>query len=66
MRRLILAVLLAVSAVFLGRGWAPGALAAPIFCPPPQVATHDAGGPWYCLNPGGNPSGAAETKNPNR
>jgi hypothetical protein len=62
MRRLIIAAMFAASVIL---GFAVHISAAPITCPPPQVATHDAGGPWYCLNPGGNPSGADETKNPN-
>lgn len=38
--------------------------AAPITCPPPQVAEKTDNG-WACVNHGGNESGAAETKNPN-
>jgi len=38
--------------------------AAPITCPPPQVAEKTDNG-WACVNNGGNTSGAAETKNPN-
>jgi hypothetical protein len=61
MRRLLIAGLLAAS---LSLGFGAAATAAPIFCPPPQVATHFGGGAWECVNGGGNQSGAAETKNP--
>jgi Spy/CpxP family protein refolding chaperone len=42
------------------------AAAAPIDCPPPQVATHFDGGDWSCVNGGDNVSGAEDPKNPNR
>ena len=68
MRRMILIIVLILAGVFFGRGWDQlGTAAAPITCPPPQVAVHnfEDGSGWVCVNPGNNPSGAAETKNPN-
>lgn len=68
MRRVIIAIVVAGAAIFFGRGWEQwGTAAAPITCPPPQVAVHDFEGVpgWVCVNHGGNPSGANETKNPN-
>lgn len=62
MRRTLTVLTLAVA---FGFGLAGGpASAAPITCPPPQVAAHDGDG-WHCQNNGGNDSGADETKNPN-
>lgn len=60
MKKFVIALALIVS-VF---GVSASASAAPITCPPPQVATHTDDG-WFCVNGGGNTSGAAETKNPN-
>lgn len=59
MKKLLIAIALVLS--ILGSA---SASAAPITCPPPQVAVHDDDG-WDCVNHGGNESGAAETKNPN-
>lgn len=60
MKKLIVAAAVVLTSLF-----ASGATsAAPITCPPPQVAVHDGDG-WDCVNHGGNESGAAETKNPN-
>lgn len=58
-----LTIALAAAGLLFG-GFAFAGSAAPITCPPPQVAVHDGDG-WHCENHGGNYSGADETKNPN-
>jgi hypothetical protein len=57
---LIAALMLALTMSF----GAVAAFAAPITCPGPQQPER-VGGQWVCVNPADNPSGAAETKNPN-
>jgi hypothetical protein len=61
MRRRLTVIVLAVA---FGFGLVGSASAAPVTCPPPQIAVHDGDG-WHCENGGGNYSGADETKNPN-
>lgn len=63
MKKFIVAIALVLSAIG-GGVFGSSVSAAPITCPKPQVATHTDNG-WFCVNNGGNTSGAAETKNPN-
>jgi len=61
MKRLILAAVVGLS-VALGAG---AASAAPINCPGSQVATHDAGDQWDCVNKAGNANQSDKEKNDN-
>ena len=64
MRRTARASLVAAAAFGVLMSGAGVASAAPITCPGPQVA-EKVGGEFRCVNPADNPTGAAETKNPN-
>jgi len=59
MKKLIVAIAI-VAMPLVG---AAGTSAAPINCPGSQVATHNAGDQWDCVNPGGNTNESDKEKN---
>lgn len=61
MKRLLVIAAIAASAI----GFGSAAQAAPITCPGSQVATHDAGDQWDCVNPAGNANQSDKEKNDN-
>ena len=64
MRRTARAGLVAAAAFGVLMSGVGVASADPITCPGKQVSER-VDGEWRCVNPGGNTSGADETKNPN-
>ncbi len=60
MKKALIAVAI-VASLFAGGS----ASAAPINCPGSQVATHDAGDQWDCVNRGGNANESDKEKNDN-
>jgi hypothetical protein len=57
-------ILISTVAIAIGFGGATTS-AAPITCPGSQVATHNAGDQWDCVNPGGNTNESDKEKNDN-